>query len=229
MFAVSFFNLIPSCHTCNHSKHATDVLDLAPDGTWSFKIRHPYLVEDDAINGTIFNFKSTQAYIESLINCRDAPPIEVGIERTLDPRVLKSLEVFRLSFHGEGQVRGFYHQHNEELAESLRLLHRYPREALNAIHTLLDHRAQLDSDSLTMLKKWRDESSSSEREALTEIIDDLETEKRRALDSAIPRLQALLIQQIIPSEPKAHSLGKLKTDCLQSVVETWRDPLRANG
>ncbi|NHQ72813.1 HNH endonuclease, partial [Elizabethkingia miricola] len=43
LLALSFFNLIPSCHSCNHIKH-----NNSPQGGWENAIRninHPYLAD----------------------------------------------------------------------------------------------------------------------------------------------------------------------------------------
>ena len=44
MFAVSFHNLIPSCHCCNHNKGSENIIHVGKEGRLSYKILHPYIL-----------------------------------------------------------------------------------------------------------------------------------------------------------------------------------------
>lgn len=56
ILALSFYNLIPSCHSCNHIKH-----NNAPDGGWDNalqSINHPYLEDKTSIFSFSYFFNS---------------------------------------------------------------------------------------------------------------------------------------------------------------------------
>lgn len=56
ILALSFYNLIPSCHSCNHIKH-----NNAPDGGWDNalqNINHPYLDDKTSIFSFSYFFSS---------------------------------------------------------------------------------------------------------------------------------------------------------------------------
>lgn len=56
ILALSFYNLIPSCHSCNHIKH-----NNAPDGGWEnalLNINHPYIDDKDSSYSFSYFYKS---------------------------------------------------------------------------------------------------------------------------------------------------------------------------
>ncbi len=50
-FAVSFFNLVPSCNTCNHKDLKGDYnpLSFLPDGSYLFSLMNPYYFDDKEV------------------------------------------------------------------------------------------------------------------------------------------------------------------------------------
>ncbi|WP_052957641.1 HNH endonuclease [Photobacterium kishitanii] len=182
MFAVSFYNLIPSCHSCNHSKQALDVIKKDCFDKFSFKLCHPHVKKDDVTSHSIFTLENTQDVVEQLINYNSSPNITVGLEPNLETKILNSLEAFHLSFNFSNKQQGFYHHHDKEISDSLRLIYHYPKTALNKLNILLY------------------QNSTSEN---------------------IVSLQNLLIEQIMSTDCKNESLGKLKNDCLKEAVKYW--------
>ncbi|ELB2166853.1 hypothetical protein QNZ92_003473 [Vibrio parahaemolyticus] len=145
MFAVSFYNLIPSCHSCNHNKQDLDVITRNVSGCLTFMIRHPYVKEDDVSTRMIFSIKNSQDIISQLINNNAITDVTIDLEPDLEISILFSLESFRLSFKEKGENQGFYHHHDKEISDSLRLIYNYPKTAINQINILLSK----DSDSRT--------------------------------------------------------------------------------
>lgn len=110
ILALSFYNLIPSCHSCNHIKH-----NNAPDGGWDNalqNINHPYL-EDKT---SIFSF----SYIYSSI---DKPKT---IIKSKNEKAKNSIEF--------NKVNEIYEtQSHRELRDLLELRYKYSQNYLDIL------------------------------------------------------------------------------------------------
>lgn len=110
ILALSFYNLIPSCHSCNHIKH-----DNAPDGGWDNalqNINHPYL-EDKT---STFSF----SYFLSSIN---EPKT---IIRSTNEKAKKTIEFNKIDKIYEAQS-------DRELKDLLDLRYKYSQNYLNIL------------------------------------------------------------------------------------------------
>ncbi len=112
LFALSFYNLIPSCHSCNHIKH-----NNKPDGGWInalSNIKHPYIYNKD--ESFAFSF-----FYSSLTN----PKV---ILKTVNPKVQNTI-VFN-------KINKIYESHsNRELKDLLDLRYKYSRNYLDILLT----------------------------------------------------------------------------------------------
>lgn len=110
ILALSFYNLIPSCHSCNHIKH-----NNSPDGGWEnalLNINHPYM-EDKT---SIFSF----SYFYNSINQSKV------IIKTKNEKAKKTVEF--------NKINKIYETHsNRELNDLLELRYKYSQNYLDIL------------------------------------------------------------------------------------------------
>lgn len=110
ILALSFYNLIPSCHSCNHIKH-----NNSPDGGWEnalLNINHPY-IEDKAAT---FSF----SYFYNSINQ------SIVIIKSKNEKAKKTIEF--------NKINKIYETHsNRELNDLLKLRYKYSQNYLDIL------------------------------------------------------------------------------------------------
>ena len=110
LLALSFYNLIPSCHSCNHLKH-----NNAPNGGWEnalLNINHPYLKD----KSSIFSF----SYFYSSLN---QPKV---IIKSSNEKAKKTIEF--------NKINKIYENHSDrELNDLLNLRYKYSQNYLDIL------------------------------------------------------------------------------------------------
>ncbi|WP_312390297.1 hypothetical protein [Chryseobacterium sp.] len=110
ILALSFYNLIPSCHSCNHIK-----LDNAPEGGWDYalqNINHPYL-EDKASTFSFSYFYTSFNHSKTMIKVKNE-------------KAKKSIEF--------NKIDKIYETHsNRELKDLLELRYKYSQNYLDIL------------------------------------------------------------------------------------------------
>ncbi|MCY1662735.1 HNH endonuclease [Chryseobacterium sp. SL1] len=110
ILALSFYNLIPSCHSCNHLKH-----NNSPEGNWEnalININHPY-IEDKASTFTFDYF----------YNSLNEPKV---ILKPKNEKAKKSIEF--------NKINKIYESHsNRELNDLLTLRYKYSKNYLDIL------------------------------------------------------------------------------------------------
>ncbi|CAH1527038.1 conserved hypothetical protein [Vibrio owensii] len=153
MFAISLYNLIPSCHTCNHIKSNVNVVARNKDGEMNYQLCHPHLESDDICSTPIFSIKNTSDIVNQLVSYNTIPNVEITMIDDLDIKIINSLKLFNLSFDTGKIQNGFYHHHDKEICDSIRLLYQYPKSVLKQINTLLNTDHAIDSSGYYSLQR----------------------------------------------------------------------------
>ena len=148
MFGVSFHNLIPSCHCCNHSKGSYNVVQCDTRGELSYKILHPYLRIDDQTSETLFSASLPTYDIERLFSYDEPSNLEIIALPPENSKASNSLKCFRLASMDSGKLHGYYQHHDKEILASLDLIHQYPRRALHEIAMFLNTKTVLDVEPI---------------------------------------------------------------------------------
>lgn len=112
LLALSIYNLIPSCKTCNSSLKGRKKFNLKNN-------LHPFI--DDVVN--YYNFKYKPHDVKSIIGGGSNLEIEIIVNsgvRSLDKKIEKSKEIFRLE--------EIFSAHSEELKDLFDIRHRYSQK-----------------------------------------------------------------------------------------------------
>lgn len=106
LLALSFFNLIPSCKTCNSTLKGSIKFAL-------HKNLHPYL--DNCWQSFQFSFApvNTQSLLGSKSNYQVSVKTNIGIDEKLEKRIKKNFKVFKIA--------EIYNGHGEEISDLLKL------------------------------------------------------------------------------------------------------------
>ncbi|HDI3248707.1 TPA: hypothetical protein PMC35_002182 [Vibrio cholerae] len=153
MFSVSFHNLIPSCHCCNHSKGNYNVVQANTRGELSYKLLHPYLRADDQTRKRLFSASLPTYDIEHLFSYDHQSNLKIIALPAQNTKASNSLNCFRLASMTDNNLQGYYQHHDKEILASLDLIHHYPRAALQEISTLLNVKPQADDIELRLFKQ----------------------------------------------------------------------------
>jgi hypothetical protein len=154
-FAVSIYNLIPVCHTCNHSKSNDQVVDII-NGSFEFTHLHPNIESDNVINTTIFKTVNEGDIVEYLLDNTNtlSQKITLTTSCTQSTKLAKSLSTYKLAtITGEGsELKGFYAHHYKDIERTLDMVKRYPSIAIDSIAELIgDNKEQLQKSFIQVL------------------------------------------------------------------------------
>lgn len=140
-FAVSLFNLIPVCHSCNHSKSDESVLDWG-QGILDFSLLHPHIPEDNVEHITIFEsvqpgdltdyFMSNDSTMYQKIKLTDSA--------LQNKKIKNSLALYKLARfqHPSPHMQGYYAKHSRDIERTLDLVKYYPQSAIESIANLIE-------------------------------------------------------------------------------------------
>ncbi|WP_375186016.1 hypothetical protein [Pseudoalteromonas sp.] len=148
-FALSVFNLIPVCHSCNHAKLDKHVVRIQ-QGAAEYTHLHPNLAGDNVNSIKIFKTRLEGDLINYILS--NDYSLKGAIEVTEDCRartkVKNSLEIYNLAFESEdNKLIGYYADHYKDIERTLSLIKRYPISAINTIAELVNE----DADTLQRL------------------------------------------------------------------------------
>ncbi|HCE4656947.1 TPA: HNH endonuclease [Vibrio parahaemolyticus] len=143
MFAVSFYNLIPACHNCNHAKGNYNVINIDARGNLSYNISHPYLVEDDLSERKVFTIKNKAQDIGIFFDYNSQEKLQIALEPNLPFKVTNSLSIYKLAVATENGLEGYYSHHDKELITSLNMVRKYPDTAIESIVKLFKGEQQI--------------------------------------------------------------------------------------
>lgn len=154
-FAVSIYNLIPVCHTCNHSKLDAPVTENI-DNNFYFTHLHPNIDNDNVLDTTIFKTVNEGDIVDYLLNnnCSLSQKITLSTDCTQKIKLTKSLSTYNLATVTDGTtaLRGFYSHHYKDIERTLDMVKRYPSIAIDSIATLIgDDKEQLQKSFIQVL------------------------------------------------------------------------------
>ena len=154
MFAVSFYNLIPACHNCNHAKGNYNVINIDASGNLSYNISHPYLVEDDVSERKVFTIKNRAKDIGLFFDYNSQEKLQIGLEPNLPSKITNSLSIYKLAVITKNGLEGYYSHHDKELITSLNMVRKYPDTAIDSIAKLFKEEQQnITPQSIENLKR----------------------------------------------------------------------------
>jgi hypothetical protein len=154
-FAVSIYNLIPVCHTCNHFKSNAQVVDIN-NGNFEFNHLHPNIENDNVISTTLFKTVNEGDIIEYLLDNTNtlSQKITLTTNTTQTIKLAKSLSTYKLAtITDEGsELKGFYAHHYKDIERTLDMVKRYPSIAIDSIAELIgDDKEQLQKSFIQVL------------------------------------------------------------------------------
>lgn len=152
MFAVSFHNLIPSCHCCNHNKGSKNIIHAGKESRLSYKILHPYVREDDQTNTRLFSVSFPNESLEYMYNYSYLEKLQIKAQPIKNVKISNSFDCFSLITTGSGEVEGYYEHHDKEILASINLIRQYPSTALKEIAAILNVDETIKLDEITVVK-----------------------------------------------------------------------------
>ncbi|WP_271271138.1 HNH endonuclease domain-containing protein [Aliamphritea hakodatensis] len=151
-FAVSLYNLIPVCHTCNHAKSDTSVLE-GRAGVFMFSHLHPNIMGDDVSDSVVFKTVSEGDITNFLLNNTATLNDKLTLTKECldNNRLAESLKTYKLARTSNEQeyLIGYYSNHYKEVERILNMVKRYPVKAIESIAALVG-----DEDSASLQKKF---------------------------------------------------------------------------
>lgn len=154
-FAVSIYNLIPVCHTCNHTKSNDQVVDII-NGSFEFTHFHPSIESDNVMNTTIFKTVNEGDIVEYLLDNSHTLSQKITLTENCSQgsKLAKSLATYNLATIVEGgsELKGFYAHHYKDIERTLDMVKRYPSVAIDSIAELIgDNKEQLQKSFIQVL------------------------------------------------------------------------------
>ena len=181
-FALSVYNLIPVCHSCNHAKLDKHVAKLV-DGQAEYTHLHPNIAEDNVLNTQMFKTEQEGDLISFLM--RNDFSLKGKIRITEDCRartkVKNSLELYKLAFDGaDERLLGYYSDHYKDIERTLNLVKQYPKTAIQSIANLVDEDSEtlqrVFVENLISESPWEEPLGKLKSDLLDSIVKNLDVE-----------------------------------------------------
>jgi hypothetical protein len=156
-FAVSYFNLIPVCHSCNHAKRDINVVNRKAE-RFEYTHLHPYLAEDDQTQRRIFKIAQPTEHVTAMLNGKSelkSKDIVLTDSAKGNSKLKNSLETYHLTGPVDNNskgVEGHYGYHINEINSCLTKAYRYPPKAFKNLSQLLG-----DEDHTVLVASFVDE------------------------------------------------------------------------
>ncbi|CAK2606191.1 putative HNH nuclease domain-containing protein [Vibrio crassostreae] len=138
-FALSVYNLIPVCHSCNHAKLDKHVVKIT-DGQAEYTHLHPNVAEDNVLNTRMFETEQEGDLLTFLMQNDFSLRGKIRITGNCKARtkVKNSLELYKLAFNGvDERLIGYYTDHYKDIERTLNLVKQYPQSAIESIAELV--------------------------------------------------------------------------------------------
>ncbi|MEQ2355282.1 HNH endonuclease [Pseudoalteromonas piscicida] len=138
-FALSIYNLIPVCHSCNHAKLDKHVVKIL-DNTAAYTHLHPNILTDNVQDIQLFTTEHEGDLLSFLVNNDFSlnGKIQITEDCRARTKVMNSMEIYNLAFdNSERKLVGYYRDHYKDIERTLNLVKRYPVSAINSIANLL--------------------------------------------------------------------------------------------
>jgi hypothetical protein len=184
-FGLSIYNLIPVCHSCNHSKLDRHVCDVK-QSLVQYTHLHPNIIADNVIGAPVFETTNKGDLIDFLMRSDFSlqDKITISEDSRSKTKIRNSLETYNLVVCKEGtkSVYGFYSNHYKDIERTLNLVKTYPSSAIKSIASLLNEDAALLQKvfvkSLITDTPWDEPLGKLKNDLLTGIIESWEEEAK---------------------------------------------------
>lgn len=139
-YALSLFNLIPVCHTCNHAKSDTSVINNK-SGSMEYSHLHPNIAGDCVEYSDIFCTKDNGDLIEYLMSNVGSLSGRLMLtpEAQVNEKLVNSFLSYNLAaINNDGDLIGYYGYHHKDIEHLLDMVRNYPVQAIDSIANLIE-------------------------------------------------------------------------------------------
>ncbi|MCS6096493.1 HNH endonuclease [Shewanella baltica] len=182
-FALSIYNLIPVCHSCNHAKLDKHVVKIV-GGQAEYTHLHPNITEDNVLNTQMFKTEQEGDLLTFLMTNDFSLKGKIRITDNCkaSTKVKNSLELYKLAFDGiDERLIGYYSEHYKDIEITLNLVKQYPRSAIHSIANLIKEDSKtlqrVFVENLISESPWEEPLGKLKRDLLDSIINSLDLEE----------------------------------------------------
>jgi hypothetical protein len=193
MFALSFYNLIPVCHSCNHAKRDTLVIKKDSNNRFAFDHIHPNMDRLPRFKTKVFSTSLPSDISNYLLDSKLTLKGKMALTKSIknNEMIINSFSIYNLAVtSADGKsIDGYYANHYKEIETALDKLCSYPAKALEGIGRLLCN----DENEQVKVK--------------TKLVS--------------KQLKQSFVNSLIPEDCAEQPLAKFKNDILKDTVNNW--------
>lgn len=185
-FALSVYNLIPVCHSCNHAKLDKHVVKVAASEA-EYTHLHPNIAEDNVLNTQVFKTEQEGDLLTFLMQNDFSLKGKIRITDNCKARtkVKNSLELYKLAFNGvDERLIGYYSDHYKDIERTLNLVKQYPQSAIESIAELVEEDSKtlqrVFVENLVSESPWEEPLGKLKSDLLDSIVSSLDSEAEKS-------------------------------------------------